>query len=129
MNTINVVYCVVFSFLDAAVSSRTASDNTRHIPNSILRQKPQVKQMFRLLRDKSANWFEIGLEFDVSLDFRNSLIHHPTYSDRARLEAVLNEWSTTTDQCQVTWQEFIEVMRSLKYADIIAKTKEFLQSR
>ena len=85
--------------------------------------------MFRLLREKSADWFEIGFEFDVSLDFRNSLKRDSSYSDRTRLEVVLNEWSTTTDQCQVTWQEFIEVMRNLKYADIIAKTKEFLQSR
>ena len=80
--------------------------------------------MFRLLQEKSANWFEIGFEFDVSLDFRNSLKRDPSYSDRARLEAILDEWLKTTDQSRVTWQEFIEVMDCLKYADVIAQTKK-----
>ena len=81
--------------------------------------------MYRLLQEKSANWSEIGRQFGTSLDFRNSLKHDPRASDSDRLEEVLNKWVTsTTDQHRVTWQEFIEVMRSLKYADVIAETKK-----
>ena len=115
-----------FLYRHAAVTGRPASDKNRPIPDSMLR--PQLKQMFRLLREKSANWNEIGLEFNVGLNFRKTLKHDPSVSDHARLEAVLNEWLTTTvDQRQVTWQEFIEVMHCLKYADVIAETKKFLQ--
>ena len=130
MNIINFVFYVsFFLFVDATVSGRTVSNNTlRPIPDSVLCQKPLVRQMFRLLREKSADWSEIGLEFGISLNFRKSAKREQSTSDSDRLEAVLNEWVTTTDQRKVTWREFIEVMHCLKYADIIAKTKEFLQS-
>ena len=114
---------IILLSLHAAVSGRTASDNNR--PNSSLHQKPQVREMFRLLREKSADWSEIGLQFGISLNFRKSLKRDSSVSDSDRLEEVLNKWVTsTTDQHRVTWQEFIEVMRSLKYADVIAETKK-----
>ena len=117
-----------FLSLHAAVSGRSTSDSTRPIPDSILHQKPQVRQIFRLLREKSADWSEIGLEFGISANFRKIAKRDQGASDNDRLESVLNEWVTTTEpQCQVTWQEFIEVMRCLNYADVIARTKEFLQ--
>ena len=91
---------------------------------------PKLNEVFDLLKEKSPYWFDIGREFKVSLDVRESLSHrvHST-SDRSCLEKVLNEWLSTTDQSLVTWEEFIRVLTDgLKYMKIVDQTKTFLQN-
>ena len=86
--------------------------------------------MYKLLKGNSSHWSDIGREFGISLDDRESLSNNLHYtSDHGRLEKVLSEWLSTTDQSLVTWEEFIKVLTDeLNYMDIAEKTDTFLQN-
>ncbi len=92
--------------------------------------KPKLSEVYKLLKGKSSQWTDIGREFDIPLDFRESLSNNLHYtSDLGRLEKVLNEWLSTTNQSLVTWEEFIRVLTDrLKYMDIVDNTYTFLQT-
>ena len=52
----------------------------------------------------------------MDLAFRQSLKRDRGYSDRSRIEIVLNEWLTSSDS--ITWQEFMRVLREdLEYTE------------
>ena len=93
-------------------------------------RKPKLNEVVDLLKEKSPCWFDIGRELQVPLHIRESLGNNFRYtSDDGRLEKVLNEWLSTTDQSLVTWEEFIRVLTDgLKYMDIVEKTETFLQN-
>ena len=85
--------------------------------------------MFKQLKGKASHWSGIGRELDISLDVRESIKNECYPSDRERLEKVLSEWLSTTDQSLVTWEEFIRVLTDeLNYRDIVDKTNTFLQN-
>ena len=86
-----------------------------------------VFRMFTLLRDKSADWDNIGLGFQISLNFRKGLRTDKELTNDARLEEVLNKWVETTDPSKVTWSAFISVLTDLKYIDIAQRTQTFLR--
>ena len=85
--------------------------------------KPQLSEVARLLKEKSSSWSDIGEALGVPFDFRESLRNDLHYtSDFSRLEKVLNEWLTTSEQRKVTWEEFLRALKSLNYNDIVDKT-------
>ena len=89
-------------------------------------KKPKLDEINRLLKDKSAKWYEIGAAFNVSLNDRESMKNEAGYDNR-RLECVLNTWLQGTVQSQVSWNEFIRILKEeLNYNDIVKKTEEFL---
>ena len=92
--------------------------------------KPKLNEVYKLLKEKSSHWSDIGREFDISLDVRESIRNDLHYtSDHSRLEKVLNEWLSTTDQSLVTWEEFIRVLTDgLNYMDMVEKTETILQN-
>ena len=108
------------------------TDNTGDVPTTAVSKyrKPKLSEVYQLLKGKSSHWSDIGREFDIPLDVRESLSNNLHYtSDLARLEMVLNEWLSTTDQSLVTWEEFIRVLSDrLKYMDIVHNTNTFLQT-
>ena len=89
-----------------------------------------MKEIYHLLQNKSSHWFDIGRELGISLDARECLRNDLRYpSDRNRLEKVLSEWLSSTDQSLVTWKEFIRVLTDeLNYMDIVDQTNTFLQN-
>ncbi len=93
-------------------------------------RKPKLNEVYKLLKGKSSHWSDIGMELDLSLDVRESLSNNLRYtSDHGRLEKVLSEWLSTTDQSLVTWEEFIRVLTDgLNYMDIVCQTNTFLQN-
>ena len=92
--------------------------------------KPKLNELYKLLKGKSSHWSDIGRELGISFDVRESLRNDRHYtSDHYRLEEVLSEWLSTTDQSLVTWEEFIRVLTDeLNYMDIVQHTKSFLQN-
>ncbi len=89
---------------------------------------PRLNEVFDLLKAKSPYWFDIGREFGIPYNVRISIrndLHHT--SDHDRLEEVLSEWLSTTDQSLVTWEEFIRVLTE-DHKDIVRQTKAFLQN-
>ena len=84
--------------------------------------KPQLREVSQLLKEKSPSWSDIGAEFDVPFHVRESLRHDT--SNFSRVEKVLNEWLSSADQ---TREEFVRVLTSLNYTDIVDRTNEFLR--
>ena len=95
------------------------------IDNAISSGKPRLGQLYKLLKNKSSRWSEIGGQLGVPLNTRESLRMNGSYTDNNRLEMVLSEW-LTTDQSLVTWEEFIRVLTELEFMDIIEETKILL---
>ncbi len=93
-------------------------------------RKPNLNEVVDVLKEKSPYWFDIGSGLGVPLHIRESLSHNVHYtSDHGRLEKVLSEWLSTTNQSLVTWEEFIRVLTDgLNYMDIVDKTNTFLQN-
>ena len=93
-------------------------------------RKPKLNEVLDLLKAKSPDWFDIGREFGIPHDVRKSMRNDLRYtSDHHRLEDVLSEWLSTTDQSLVTWEEFIKVLTDrLNYMDIVGKTNTFLRN-
>ncbi len=82
--------------------------------------------MCGLLREKSSRWYEIGAAFGVSLNDRESIKNTAGY-DNDRLQHMLNTWLETSEQSNVTWDEFIRILKDiLGYNDIVKNTKDFL---
>ena len=92
--------------------------------------KPKLNEVVDLLKEKSPYWFDIGRGLRVALYVRESIRNDLHYtSDHSRLEKVLSEWLSTTDQSLVTWEEFIRVLTDgLNYMDIVEKTETILQN-
>ena len=91
--------------------------------------KPSLKDVFKILRSKSAQWDEIGRQLDVQFDFRRSLHKDSSLSPEQRLETVINHWLETGNQNSVTWAGFIENLEELDYTAVVIKVKEFLQRK
>ncbi len=89
-----------------------------------------MNEIYRLLQKKSPHWFDIGREFDIPHHVRESIRNDLRYtSDHHRLEEVLNEWLSTTNQSLVTWEEFVRVLTErLNYMDTVHQTNTFLQN-
>lgn len=77
----------------------------------------KLLNVFNLLRNKSAEWDDIGRELGVEHNDRQSLLRDVRYVDSGRLEAVLNLWLESARA--PTWDQFIAAMKKLKYNDII----------
>ncbi len=93
-----------------------------------LHKKPQVNDMFRLLKGKSARWSEIGAAVRVTQNKRESIMRNIALDDNDRLEYMLNTWlETSREQSNVTWDEFIRILKDeLGYHDVVKTTRDFL---
>ena len=86
-------------------------------------RKPQLSEVTELLSDKSPSWSDIGAKLGVPFPVRESLRNNLHYtSDFSRLERVLYEWLTTSEQSKVTWEEFVRVLTRLNYTDVVEET-------
>ena len=92
-------------------------------------RKPKLNEVYKLLKGKASHWSDIGRELGISFDARESIRIERYPSDRERLEKVLSEWLSSTDQSLVMWEEFIRVLTDeLNYMDIVDQTNTFLQN-
>ncbi len=92
--------------------------------DTVWHKKPPLKEVKRLLRDKSANWDDIGSELDVPLNTREELRRDSTLSASGRLERVLSYWLQTEKCC--TWEAFRKRLVDLDYNDVVQKVDTFL---
>ncbi len=90
-------------------------------------KRPELNNVYTLLKGKCADWDTIGRALGVSLDKRKSLEKNGSYDNSRRLEEVLYIWLETSEQSNVTWEEFIRILKDeLGYNDIVKKTEQFL---
>ena len=110
--------CIVYYHFTASASIHT-----------ILGMKPSLKDAFNILKSQSAQWYDIGRQLDVPLNFRNVLHKDSSLSPEQRLEAVIDHWLEKGYQNSVTWAGFIENLEDLNYAALAKKAREFLQRK
>ena len=79
-----------------------------------------------MLRDKSANWDDIGSELDVPLNTREELRRDSTLTASGRLERVLSCWLETKKCC--TWKTFKKHLLDLDYHDVVQKVDTFINN-
>ena len=90
--------------------------------------KPKLEDVRDFLKDKRANWDDIGGELMVSYGDRHSIGKNCS-SDKERLEAVINSWLTKEeDAAPCTWKGFKCVLNEkLQYKDVLREVEIFLK--
>ncbi len=88
---------------------------------------PVLKDAFNILRNKSANWDDIGRELEVSTNDQEGLRKNMAYSDFARLEAVLSKWLEQGGATS-TWGQLMEALKVLRYKDAAEEVEKFLRT-
>ncbi len=91
---------------------------------------PSRNDAYNVLRNKSANWDDIGRALDIvsdndTINERKGLRKNMALSDSARLEKILNTW-LQQGGASSTWDQLIEALKELKYIDVVMNIKEFL---
>ena len=80
--------------------------------------------MFKLTRSHSVRWNALGRELNVSYNFREDLKIDVTFSNDARLEAILNNW-IETESSPVTWSTLVEALEELELKETAKQVKDF----
>ena len=95
--------------------------------NTIWYKTPSLKEIQKLLKEKSANWDEIGSELDVPLNTRDGLRMDSTLTTGGRLERVLYCWLQREESC--TWKSFRKHLLDLDYCDVVQKVDRLLNEQ
>ena len=74
------------------------------------------------MKGKSSNWNEIGREFGIDYNFRQSIKGTP----KDNIEEVIQTW-VSSQPTEVTWKKVIDVLRELEYIDTVQSVEEFLR--
>ena len=96
---------------------------------SILNEKPSTIEVFKLLKDKSAEWDELGRYLEVPLDKRDSWRSISSFSNENKLERVIDCWLETECHKPVSWAGLIGVLESIPMTATAKKVKEFVHSK
>ena len=91
--------------------------------------RPTLKEVYDLLKPKSAQWNKIGEELGVSFNDRDDLLSDITRRKENKLEAVLNIWIES--KCsEVSWSHLHCILQDeLCYTEIAeAVERKFLPS-
>ena len=98
-------------------------------PNAIYEKKLQRNDVFKLLKDKSAEWKKIGRALEIPPNERKKFKYSGEDDDDC-LENVIEYWLQNECYTPVTWSGLLKVLQSdeLKYIDVVRKLEEFLQT-
>ena len=95
----------------------------------LLQECPSVKDAYNLIKSHSAEWSELGLELDISRNFRNTLRRDPKLSDNGRLEEILEKWiESDSEDAPATWSFLIEALKGIELRSVIADVEKFLKT-
>ena len=92
----------------------------------LLDKPPEIKDVFALVKDISALWYELGREFDVPENDRTILKRNISLSDEDRLESVLAKW-IMNETTSVKWRVVLEALKVLQRKDIARKVIKYLE--
>ena len=90
-----------------------------------MKRSPKVKEVYNLLRKRSANYDEFAFELDIDNDFRAELRKKDDNS-HWKLEQVLRKW-IDSETCEVTWAKIIEVLKDLEMISVAKEVVDFLR--
>ena len=92
----------------------------------MLDKPPKTKDVFDLVKDISASWYELGRELNISENDRTIFKRDPSLSCEDRLESVLSKWigKETKD---VKWRVALQALKALDRKDLIKKVINYLE--
>ena len=96
-------------------------------PPSILKKSPEVDDVYKLLRKKSAHWDDFARELLIDYNFRQEL-QEGCSTTNAKLEKVLRKWMESKSS-DVTWRNVFEVLEQLQFLDIASEVKIYLEKK
>ena len=91
-------------------------------------KSPELDDVFPLMNELSASWYDIGGKLRVAIGERESLLHESRISDDGKLEKILHKWisSQTSD---VTWKKILDILMVFKKINIASEVKKFLDTQ
>ena len=93
---------------------------------SILKKSPEPLDVYHLLNKKSAKWNHVRIELGLDANFGDSLLQNPGLDGNDRLDRVLTKW-IEAQPSPVTWAKILEILKSLKWIDIVKEVNDYLQ--
>ena len=93
---------------------------------SILNEEPDVEDVRKFLKSRSANWESFAMELGVKLNYRNELRKDMTLTDDVRLEMVLYKWKESSQE-GVSWKKVLDMLEELELHDMHKKVMDFLK--
>lgn len=88
-------------------------------------KSPEKYDVFKLLKEKSAEWEMFAAHLRVSDNIRKET-RESTINIELKLENVLGSW-ISSETTEVTWRKIIEVLeKDLQYKKIAKDVKEYL---
>ena len=93
----------------------------------MLDKPPNPKDVFHLVKDISASWYELGRELNVSENDRAIFKRDPSLSCEDRLESVLSKWIEKETK-DVKWRVALQALNALDRKDLIKKVINYLEN-
>ena len=82
--------------------------------------------MYRLLKEKSADWNGFRIELGVDGNYGDTLARDHSLTDDGRLEKVLTDW-IEAQPSKVTWSKILEILEAQKFRKMAENVNVFLQ--
>ena len=95
---------------------------------TVLKCKPDLEDVYNLLKQKSSKWDEIGGGLEVCYNFCQCQLKEGIMtSAQQKLEAVLNKW-LESECSEVSWNHLIQVLIDMELVDVAEKVRRYLRT-
>ena len=96
------------------------------ILDNILKKSPEVDDVFDLIKEHSANWYDLAIELKIDENTRTTLHNDARLTNHGKLERILQKWHQAQPS-DVTWEKILEVLESMMLRRTARKVKMFLE--
>ena len=93
-----------------------------------MNKSPELDDVYKLLRKKSAYWEDFGRDLFLDENFRQQLRHERSSTAEAKLTKVLNKW-IESESSDVTWRNLMKVLKRLQFLDMAMDVKRYLERK
>ena len=96
------------------------------ILDDILKKSPEVDDVFDLIKEHSANWYDSAIALKIDVNTRTTLQNDGKLTNHGKLEHILQIWRQAQPS-DVTWEKILEVLESMKLRRTAGEVKKFLE--
>ena len=97
------------------------------ILDDILKKSPEVDDVFDLIKEHSANWYDMAIVLKIDGNTRTTLQNDGKSTVDGKLERILQIWHQAQPS-DVTWEKILEVLESMKLRRTAGEVKRFLEN-
>ena len=84
------------------------------ILDDILKKLPEVDDVFDLIKEKSANWYDLAIALKIDKHTRTTLHNDTRFTNHGKLDRILQKWHQAHPS-DVTWKKILEVLESMMF--------------